>query len=311
MHHAENNSLKNPDTLRSEIGRMLSDPKSQAFLDSFVDSILTLKDIGTQPPDRKAFPIYYARNLKEHMRTETFLFSKHMLEENRPLSEFIDADFTFINGSLAELYDYPDIQGSEFKMTAIPDNRRSGILGQASILTVTANGIDTSPVVRGVWMLENLLGTPPSPPPPDVEPFDPDTRGTTSIRQQLEKHRENPTCYDCHQKIDPMGFAFESFDAIGQWRESYAKNIPVDTSGRMPNGSEYNGIVEFKDVLLERRTQIARAFTSKLISYATGRRMEPADRPAIDAIVEELDRRGNGFYDLVELIVLSRTFQSI
>ncbi|RPF77755.1 MAG: DUF1588 domain-containing protein, partial [Verrucomicrobia bacterium TMED71] len=195
--------------------------------------------------------------------------------------------------------------------TAIPDNRRSGILGQASILTVTANGIDTSPVVRGVWMLENLLGTPPSPPPPDVEPFDPDTRGTTSIRQQLEKHRENPTCYDCHRKIDPMGFAFESFDAIGQWRDSYAKNIPVDASGKMPNGSEYNGIVEFKDVLLERKTQIARAFTSKLISYATGRRMEPADRPAIDAIVEELDRRGNGFYDLVELIVLSRTFQSI
>lgn len=311
MHHAENNSLKTPDTLRSEIGRMLSDPKSQAFLDSFVDSILTLKDLGTQPPDRKAFPIYYARNLKEHMRTETFLFSKHMLEENRPLSEFIDADFTFINGSLAELYDYPDIQGSQFKMTAIPDNRRSGILGQASILTVTANGIDTSPVVRGVWMLENLLGTPPSPPPPDVEPFDPDTRGTTSIRQQLERHRENPTCYDCHRKIDPMGFAFESFDAIGQWRDSYAKNIPVDTSGRMPNGSEYNGIVEFKDVLLGRKTQIARAFTSKLISYATGRRMEPADRPAIDAIVEELDRRGNGFYDLVELIVLSRTFQSI
>lgn len=311
LRHAANNRLKNSDTLRSEISRMLSDPKSQAFLDSFVDSILTLKDLGTQPPDRKAFPIYYARNLKEHMRTETLLFTKHMLEDNLPLSQLIDADFTFINGSLAELYGYPDINGSEFRKTAIPDKRRSGILGQASILTVTANGIDTSPVVRGVWMLENLLGTPPSPPPPDVEPFDPDTRGTTSIREQLEKHRENPTCYDCHRKIDPMGFAFESFDAIGQWRDSYAKNLPIDASGQMPNGAEFNGIVEFKDVLLERETQIARALTSKLLSYATGRRMEPADRPAIDAIVEELENRGNGFYDLVELIALSPTFQSI
>jgi len=308
---AANSSIQNPDTLESELRRLLKDPKSQAFLDSFVDSILTLSDLGTQPPDRKLFPLYYARNLKDHMRQETHLFAKHMLDENLPLSRFLDADFTFINGSLAELYGYDTDAGTKFKKVSIPDRRRSGILGHASILTVTANGIDTSPVVRGVWMLENLLGTPPSPPPPDVEPFDPDTRGTTSIREQLEKHRENPTCYDCHRKIDPMGFAFESFDAIGQWRDQYDNGAPVDPSGTMPDGSQYENIDEFREVMLNRMPQIARALTSKLLSYATGRRMEPADRPAIDAIVKELEARGNGFYDLVELVVLSPTFQSI
>lgn len=306
---ATDETIQNPDTLKLELRRMLKDPKSQAFLNSFVDSILTLSDLGTQPPDRKLYPLYYARNLKDHMRTETLLFARHMLEENLPLSRFLDADFTFINGSLAELYGYETDAGTEFEKVSIPDQRRSGILGHASILTVTANGIDTSPVVRGVWMLENLLGTPPSPPPPDVEPFDPDTRGTTSIREQLEKHRENATCYDCHRKIDPMGFAFESFDAIGQWRDRYDSGVPVDASGTMPDGSTYENVEEFRGVLLTRMPQIARALTSKLLSYATGRRMEPADRPAIDAIVKELEERGNGFYDLVELVITSEPFR--
>lgn len=308
---AANNRLGENRTLARQVERMLKDPKAQAFINSFVDSCLTLKNLGTQPPDRKTFPIYYARNLKEYMRMETILFTRRMLEENLPISQFVEADFTFLNGSLAELYGYENIMGSEFREIKIPDPRRSGILGHASILTVTANGIDTSPVTRGVWMLENILGSPPSPPPPDVEPFDPDTRGSTSIRNQLEKHRENPTCYDCHRKIDPMGFAFESFDAVGQWREDYGKDLPIDPSGILPDGTSYSDIVSFKQALLKRSPQITRALTTKLLAYATGRRMEPADRPAIDAIVAELEKRGNGFYDLIELIVLSPTFQSI
>lgn len=158
-------------------------------------------------------------------------------------------------------------------------------------------------------MLENLLGTPPSPPPPDVEPFDPDTRGSSTIREQLEKHRENPTCYDCHRKIDPMGFAFESFDAIGRWREQYPKGADVDPSGALADGTRYDGIVAFRAAMLDRTPQIARSFATKLLAYASGRRMEPGDRPHIDALVEELERKGYGFYDLVELIALNPIFQ--
>jgi len=209
---------------------------------------------------------------------------------------------------LAELYGYKNVAGFEFRMIRSSDPNRAGILGHASILTVSANGIDTSPVTRGVWVLENLLGSPPSPPPPDVEPFDPDTRGATSIREQLEKHRENPTCYDCHRKIDPMGFAFESFDAIGQWRDHYSKDLSVDASGILPDGTSYSNIIEFREAMLKRIPQISRSLVSKLLELGTGRRMEIGDRPAIDDIVEELDSRGNGFYDLVELVATSDTF---
>ena len=305
---ARKGRLSNENTLRREIRRLLKDPKADAFFENLVDNCFTLKDLGTQPPDRRTFPIYYARNLKPHMRQETLLFTRHLLEENLPLTNLVDADFSFINGALAELYGYENIAGSEFRRIKTPDPRRSGILGHASVLTVSANGIDTSPITRGVWMLENLLGSPPSPPPPDVEPFDPDTRGATSIRDQLEKHRENATCYDCHRKIDPMGFAFESFDAIGQWRDKYNKNVAVDASGTLPDGTRYSDITEFREAMLERTPQIARSLVSKLLELGTGRRMEIGDRPAIDDIVEELDSRGNGFYDLVELVATSDAF---
>lgn len=308
---ASKGQLERPAILERQIKRMLADPKSEAFLESFVDSCLTLKDLGTQPPDRKAFQAYYARNLQGHMRQETLLFAKDLLERNQPIDRFIDADYTFINGALAELYGYPGIQGPEFRKIDIPDRRRSGILGHASILTVTANGIDTSPVTRGVWMLENILGSPPSPPPPDVEPFDPDTRGAISMRQQLEKHRENPTCYECHRKIDPIGFAFESFDAIGRWRNNYKKGGPIDSSGALPDGTEFSDITELKEALLTRSPQMARALTEKLLAYATGRRMEPGDRRAIEGIVEDLEARGNGFQDLIQLIIQSDPFQKI
>jgi len=306
---ARNGFIHNSDTLKREIARMLVDPKSAAFIDSFLNACLTLEDLGTQPPDRKLFSVFYERGLQASMREETRLFVQYLLENNLPLSEFVDADYSFINESLAQLYGYKGVLGQSFRKTPHADSRRSGILGHASILTVSANGVDTSPVTRGVWMLENLLGTPPSPPPPDVEPFDPDTRGSSTIREQLEKHRENPTCYDCHRKIDPMGFAFESFDAIGRWRDKYPKGGEIDPSGSLADGTHYSDISDFKAAMSERAPQIARSFVTKLLSYATGRRMEPGDRPDIDKLLKELDERGNGFYDMVELIVLSPLFQ--
>ncbi len=306
---ARTGAIHNPNTIRQELRRMLADPKGEAFLNSFLNTCLTLEDLGTQPPDRKLFSVFYERGLQSDMREETRLFVQHLLDANLPLSQFVEADYSFLNESLAKLYGQENVSGTEFRKTPLTDPRRAGILGHASILTVSANGVDTSPVTRGVWMLENLLGTPPSPPPPDVEPFDPDTRGSSTIREQLEKHRENPTCYDCHRKIDPMGFAFESFDAIGRWREQYPKGADVDPSGALADGTRYDGIVAFRAAMLDRTPQIARSFATKLLAYASGRRMEPGDRPHIDALVEELERKGYGFYDLVELIALNPIFQ--
>jgi hypothetical protein len=183
-------------------------------------------------------------------------------------------------------------------------------LGQASVLTVTANGIDTSPVVRGVWLLENILGTPPSPPPPDVPPLDPDVRGAKSIREQLEKHRSVATCFECHRKIDPLGFALENFDAIGKWRDSYGGNTKIDSAGELPSGKAFTGVAEFKQALLERQPQFVTALTAKLLAYATGRRVGPADRPQIDRIARELEQRGNGLRDLIELVATSEAFRS-
>jgi len=294
--------------LRKQIRRMLQDPKADTFVKNFVDIVLTLKDLGSQPPDRKAFQFYYERNLQKYMHEETYQFVSSMLDENRPITDLINGDFTFINEPLAELYGYEGIQGLDFQKVPVTDPRRTGILGHASILTVTANGIDTSPVIRGVWMLENILGTPPSPPPPDVEPFDPDTRGALSLREQLERHRSNPICYDCHRKIDPLGFAFESFDPIGKWRSNYKDKLPIDGSGALPNGTSFESMAEFKEILLGRHDQIARAISGKLLSLASGRRIEPGDRKEIDRIVNDLQAKGDGFRDLVEEVILSDIF---
>ena len=306
---ASRKRLKYKGVLKKQVQRMLRDPKADTLVKIFVDSVLTLKDLGSQPPDRGDFKIYYERNLQKYMYEETRSFVDYMLKENRPISDLIDADYSFINEPLSELYGYDDVQGLDMRKVSIEDPARRGLLGHASILTVTANGIDTSPVIRGVWVLENLLGTPPSPPPPDVEPFDPDTRGAVSLRDQLEKHRQNPTCYECHRKIDPLGFALESFDPIGRWRSAYDNNISVENSGSLPDGSSFHTVAEFKEVLLSRQPQIARALTNKLLALATGRHMEPGDRREIDSILAKLKKRGNGFRDLIDEIVLSEVFQ--
>lgn len=305
---AGKNQLSQPSTLRRQIRRMLKDSKAEALVENFVDLVLTLKDLGSQPPDRKAFAVFYERNLQKYMYEETRLFIEHLLLKNRPLTELINADYSFINEPLAELYNYQNVGGLGFRKVNHQNPMRSGVLGHASILTVTANGVDTSPVIRGVWMLENILGTPPSPPPPDVEPFDPDTRGALSLRDQLEKHRENPTCYDCHRKIDPLGFAFESFDPIGRQRTSYEGKLPVDSSGSLADGTQFEDVAGLRLLLLHRRDQIARALVSKLLSLGTGRRMEPGDRREIDRVVERIEERGDGFRDLIEEVVLSEVF---
>ena len=200
---------------------------------------------------------------------------------------------------------------AELVKVAITDRRRGGLLGQASVLTATANGIDTSPVIRGVWVLENLLGTPPSPPPPDVEPLAPDLRGATTVREQLAKHREIATCNDCHAKIDPMGFALENFGPIGEWRDTYSRQRDlIDASAHFPDGTRYRDITDFKTQLMRHRNLVLRNLAKKLLEYGTGRIMEVTDRGTIDKVSESVSAKGSGLRDLVHAVVQSGAFRA-
>lgn len=315
---ADSGELLKPTVLKAQLARLLKNPRSEAFEKGFLDSWLNLRSLGDMPPDRSAFGIYYAKDLQTAMKRETQLFLHHLIETDGPVTDFLDADYTFANKPLAQLYKLPakfdPAKADEFQRVSLNDRRRGGLLGMGSVLTVTANGIETSPVVRGVWLLENILGTPPPPPPDDVPPIDPDVRGATSIRDQLTKHRESPTCYGCHQRIDPPGFALENFDPIGQWRTNYPagkKTGPkIDASGELAHGGEFKDITDFKKQLLAQKTLFARMLTIRLLTYATGRRMEALDRPEIDEIVTDLDQQGDGMNTLLKKIVLSDIFRS-
>ncbi|MEZ6135918.1 MAG: DUF1592 domain-containing protein [Pirellulaceae bacterium] len=306
---ASTGELHDPAILESQVDRMLHDKKAAAWVDGFLDNLLTLRDLGSMPPDRSRYVDYYQFELHVAMRRETFLFIEHLVHENLNLRHLVDANFTFVNKPLAKLYGMTPPAGWQFCKVDLPDGRRGGLLGQASILTVTANGIDTSPVMRGVWLLDHLLGTPAAPPPPDVEPLDPDVRGAITIRQQLEKHRQFSSCNECHRKIDPLGFALENFDPIGRWRDKYPSGREIDASGELPQGDTFKDIIGLKAILLEREALWTRALTERLLAYATGRHIRVTDRPQVDAILRELHHRGSGLGDLVKAIVVSSTFQ--
>ncbi len=307
--------LHKPAVLTAQTRRMLADPRASAFTENFTGRWLDLYKLGSMPPSGQDFRTYYRDGLESAMRTETQMFFRYLLQENLSLDRFLDADFAFVNPALARHYGLPAWQGREFRKVTLSDPRRGGLLGQASVLTVSANGVDTSPVVRGVWVMENILGTHPTPPPPDVKPLEPDIRGATTIREQLEKHRTVATCNDCHRKIDPLGFALESFDPIGSWRERYVTagqkyGPPVDPSGELPDGKKYDNIVGFKKLLSARSDQFARCLTEKLLSYATGRTLIPADRPEVNRIVADTKANGNGLQDVILAIVQSEVFRT-
>lgn len=310
---AADGRLKDPAELLVQARRMLAHDKARAFATQFTSRWLQLYKIGSMPPDPAKFPAYYVDGLEKAMKEETRLFFQHVLRENLPIQKLLDADFTFVNGGLARLYGIEGVRGSDFQQVKLADPRRGGVFGQASVLTASANGIDTSPVIRGIWVLENILGTPPSPPPPDVEPLEPDIRGATTIRDQLEKHRKVDSCAQCHRKIDPLGFALENFDPIGAWRDRYPqgrdRGPTIDASGQLPDGDQFSDISGLKKILSGRKRQFAHCLTEKMLTYALGRKLDLADRPQLDAIVTESDRRGDGLQDLVLLIVSSEVFR--
>jgi hypothetical protein len=315
---ADNGALLNPDVLRAQLHRLLKDARSEAFIAGFLDSWLNLRSLGDMPPDRDAFHMFYTKNFQHAFKRETQLFMRDLLERNAGIVNFLDADYSFLNQALANLYGLGDIakpaEAHEFRKVTFKHPNRGGLLGMGSVLTVTANGIETSPVTRGVWLLENILGTPPAPPPDNVPAIDPDVRGAKSVRDILTKHRDSPACFDCHQKIDPPGFALENFDPIGQWRTHYPagrqRGPEIDATGQLPTGEEFRDVAGLKKILAQRRDQFARTLTERLLTYACGRRMEALDRPQVDAILAEVGRRGDGMRDLVELVVLNGTFRS-
>ncbi len=320
--------LSPPATLRQQVERMLKHPKAAAFTENFVGQWLGLREIDATIPSHILYP-EYDDMLKHSMLRETYLFFDEVLKHDLSLTNFVHSDFTMLNGRLAKHYGIPGVDGWEFKKVALPkDSHRGGVLTMASVLKVTANGTYTSPIQRGAFVLERILGTPPPRPPEGISAIEPDIRGAKTIRQQLAKHRNVETCASCHAKIDPPGFALESFDVIGGWRDHYrtsGNGKPVIVAGRrmpylqgpkvdpadvLPDGRKFGNIDEFKQLLLKDRKQLARALTERLVTYATGAAPRPADQPAIEAIVRATGERNYGLRTLVQEIVQSKLFQS-
>jgi hypothetical protein len=311
---AANGQLLKPDVLVEQTRRLLANPRSDAFVISFLESWLNLRSLGDMPPDRDAFGVFYTKNLQNAFKRETQLFMRDLIERNASIVNFLDADYSILNQPLAKLYGLGDIAPPEeahlFRKVKFNNPNRGGLLGQGSVLTVTANGIETSPVVRGVWLLENILGTPAPPPPDDVPVIDPDVRGAKSIRELLSKHRESASCYGCHQKIDPLGFALENFDPIGRWRVTYGKSSPIDASGELPGGKSFTDLAGLKKILVERKDLFARMLTERLLTYACGRRVEGFDQPVVRRIAAALPGQDYGLRTLLEQVVLSEPFRS-
>ena len=313
LHDAKMGKLRDTTVLEKHVDRMLADQRSDEFVSSFVWAWLKLENSVEMAPDPMKFYEYHRNRLDEAMVKETNLFFRHLLTENLPLSNFIVSDFVFINADLGRHYGLEDVVSTtaDFRRVALTGSRyRGGLLGQTSVLTASANGVDTSPVVRGIWILENLFGTPPSPPPPDVEIPEPDARGDLTIRQLYAKHRTVDSCNDCHKKIDPLGFALESFDAIGVWRSEYESGEPIDASGRMPDGESFDDVAGLKQIMTRNLDPFSRNLATKLMTYATGRTMNVYDRPKIDEMIKRIESKRGGLLDLVKQVVTSGAFLS-
>jgi hypothetical protein len=319
---AKSGEILDVDVLKAQVERMLADQRASAFVDDFVDSWLNLRDIGSLPPPRQTAGEYYALDLPTSMKQEARLFFAELLKSNGPITDFLDADYTFVDKKLAGLYQLPEREtlrlADGFQRVKLDDRRqRGGVLGMAGVLTVSANGVDTSPVTRGVWVLENLLGTPPPPPPDEVPAIDSDVNGATTMRERLAKHSADPACYVCHRKIDPMGFALEAFDPIGRRRANYPKAktsapaLKVDTTGTLPSGDRFENFGDFKQLLVKQRSAaFKRHLIETLLSYATGRLMERVDRFEIDDIVARVEADRDGLRTAVVESLTSRIFRS-
>ena len=306
---ADQGILRRPAVLAAQVRRMLRDPKSRALVENFGGQWLELRKLEAVKPDRERFP-EFEEYLRMSMRRETELFFENIVRQDRSIIDFIDADYTFLNERLANFYKIPGVKGPEFrKIPLAPETQRGGILTQASVLTVSSYATRTSPVLRGKWILENILNAPPPPPPPDVPNLDEAKVGSSaSLRQQLEEHRKNTVCASCHARMDPLGFGLENFDAVGAWRTQDGK-FPIDASGTLPDGRQFRGPQELKAILKADRDAFAHGITEKLLTYALGRGLERYDRPTMKKIAGRVAADNYRFSGLVLEIVQSLPFQ--
>jgi hypothetical protein len=306
---ADQGKLNDQKVVEQQVARMLDDPKSKAFVSNFSGQWLFLRNLDQVKPDPDVFP-EFDPSLRKAFQQETQMFFNAILRDNRPLTEFLDAKYTYANERLAQFYGIRGVYGSQFRRVELTDTRRGGLLSQGSILTVTSYPNRTSVVQRGRWVLENLLGTPPPAPPPNIPALDPHGKdGKMSMRQAMEMHRANPVCASCHSKMDPIGFALENFDGIGQWRDK-DNGAVIDSSGTLPDGSAFDGAAGLRKALLENhKDEFISTFTEKLMTYALGRGVEPYDRPAMRSIIREAATQGSTIPAFINAIVSSPQFQ--
>lgn len=333
---AARDELKQPAVLKAQVERMLQHPRAKAFTENFTGQWLSLRDIQATTPDKTLYP-EFEEHLEWSMVRETHAFFEELLKSNLSVKNFVDSNFAMLNSRLAKHYGIPDVQGVALrKVTLRPEWHRGGVLTHASVLKVTANGTTTSPVLRGVWLLDRILGKPAPPPPPNVPAVEPDIRGATTIREQLAKHRATENCAGCHARIDPPGFALENYDVIGGWREKYrivaerknwvnnrvgplAKYLAahqygegrsVEAGDELPDGRKFATMTEFKQLLLENPEQIARCLAEKLVTYATGQPVGFGDRAGVDQILANAKPTDYGLRSLVHAVVGSELFRN-
>ena len=306
---AESGKLREPRVLEAQVDRMLADPRAAAFAANFAGQWLETRNLDTMKPDPDKFKEWNPE-LREAMKAETAMFFDHVLRENRPISDFLNADYTFLNERLAAHYGIDGVTGSELRRVPLTTDRRGGVLSQGAVLTVSSYPTRTSPVIRGKYVLQNLLGMPPPPPPADV-PLLEESAGAQakSVREQLEVHRANPTCASCHRNMDPLGFGLENYDAIGRWRDTDGE-FPVDASGALPSGQRFATAGEMRALLLLQLPQFSRTLTEKMLTYALRRGLKPYDRRTVENIHRAVADDGYRFRTLVHQIVKSLPFQA-
>jgi mono/diheme cytochrome c family protein len=307
---ARTRKLHEAAVLDAQVRRMLKDEKARALVDNFALQWLQLRNLKSFAPDPVRFPSF-DEALRTSMQRETEEFFEYIVREDRSVLELLSADYSFLDERLAKHYGIEGVTGADFRKVSLPDSSRGGLLTQASVLAVTSNPTRTSPVKRGKWVLENLLGTPPPPPPATVDLLKDDKPGaelTGTLRQRMEQHRANPSCAACHERMDPLGFGLENFDAVGAWRTVDGKE-PIDASGVLPGEQSFNGPKELKSVLLARKNQFARCLAEKLLTYAVGRGIERTDHCAVDAIARDLATGDYRFSALALAVVHSEPFQ--
>ena len=302
--------LREPEELERQARRMLRDDRAQALVTNFAGQWLHLRNVPAVVPDEDRLPDV-GEALRRAMQRETELFVESVFRGDRGVLDLLTADYTFVNERLARHYDLPGVHGSHFRRVHQTHEARRGLLGHASILSVTSYPNRTSPVLRGKWILENLLGTPPALPPPDVPALEETTAGgeALSMREATERHRANPVCASCHRLMDPPGFALEQFDAVGRFRTRTAAGTPIDATGELPDGTRFDGAAGLREALVRTPDRFVGTLTEKLLTYALGRGIEPYDAPAVRAIVRDAAADGYRFSSLVAGIVRSAPFR--